>query len=148
MTDTVSPAQQAYPALCADLGHFYARQMQLLDSGEAEAWAATFTADGLFAPPSLPEPVRGRAALAAGVRSAHAALVAGGEVRRHVLSTAAVEPPAPDGSVRVRSYVQVVATRRGEDPRLLLMCVCEDLLVVEDGQWRVRERYVTRDDRP
>ncbi|MCQ6556737.1 nuclear transport factor 2 family protein [Streptomyces sp. C10-9-1] len=135
-------------SLSAGIQRFHARQMQLLDSGDAEAWAATFTEDGLFAPPSLPEPVRGRAALAAGVRTAHEALAAEGEVRRHVLTTAAVGDPEPDGSVRVRSYVQVVATRKDEAPRLLLMCVCEDVLVVEDGEWRVRERYVTRDDRP
>ncbi|GAA3046541.1 nuclear transport factor 2 family protein [Streptomyces roseofulvus] len=144
MRDTISPA---YASLCAEIQRFHARQMQLLDSGDAEAWAATFTEDGLFAPPSLPEPVRGRAALAAGVRAAHAELAAEGEVRRHLLTTAAVEDPGPDGSVRVRSYVQVVATRRDEAPRLLLMCVCDDVLVVEDGEWRVRERYVSRDDR-
>ncbi|MFD4664464.1 MULTISPECIES: nuclear transport factor 2 family protein [Streptomyces] len=145
MSETISPA---YASLCADIQWFYARQMHLLDSGDAEAWAATFTEDGLFAPPSVPEPVRGHAALAAGVRSAHAALAADGEVRRHLLTTAAMENPEPDGSVRVRSYVQVVATRRDEAPRLLLMCVCDDVLTVEDGRWRVRERYVTRDDRP
>ncbi|MFD3724744.1 nuclear transport factor 2 family protein [Streptomyces sp. NPDC058671] len=145
MRETVSPA---YASLYADIQRFHARQMRLLDSGDAEGWAATFTEDGLFAPPSLPEPVRGRAALAAGVRSAHAELAAAGEVRRHLLTTASVEEPDPDGSVRVHSYVQVVATRRDEAPRLLLMCVCEDVLVVEDGEWRVRERYVSRDDRP
>ncbi|MER8048063.1 nuclear transport factor 2 family protein [Streptomyces sp. NPDC094032] len=151
MSQTVSPAATSYAVLCAEVQRFHARQMQLLDSGEAEAWAATFTEDGLFAPPSLPEPVRGRAALAEGVRSAHAALAAEGETRRHLLTTAVVEEPAPedaDGAVRVRSYVQVVATRKGEAPRLLLMCVCEDVLVSEGGAWLVRERYVTRDDRP
>ncbi|MFI1809228.1 nuclear transport factor 2 family protein [Streptomyces sp. NPDC020422] len=147
MSQTVSPASTSYAALCAGVRRFHARQMQLLDSGDAEAWAATFTEDGLFAPPSLPEPVRGRAALAEGVRTAHAALVAEGEVRRHLLTTEVVEEPA-DGAVRVRSYVQVVATRKDDEPRLVLMCVCEDVLVSEDGEWRVRERYVTRDDRP
>ncbi|KQX56321.1 MULTISPECIES: nuclear transport factor 2 family protein [unclassified Streptomyces] len=145
MSETVSTA---YASLCADIQRFHARQMRLLDSGDAEGWAATFTEDGLFAPPSLPEPVRGRAALAAGVRAAHKELAAAGEVRRHVLTTAEVDEPDADGAVRVRSYVQVVATLRDQAPRLLLMCVCEDVLVVEDGAWRVRERYVTRDDRP
>ncbi|MDH6213154.1 nuclear transport factor 2 family protein [Streptomyces pseudovenezuelae] len=145
MLESVSPP---YASLCADVQRFHARQMHLLDSGDAEAWAATFTEDGLFAPPSAPEPIRGRAALAAGVRAAHEELAAEGETRRHLLTTTAVADPEPDGSVRVRSYVQVVATRRAEAPRLLLMCVCEDVLVVEDGEWKVRERYVSRDDRP
>ncbi len=34
------------------------------------------------------------------------------------------------------------------NPRLHLMCVCEDVLVRQDGELRVRERRVSRDDRP
>ncbi|MGW6603268.1 nuclear transport factor 2 family protein [Streptomyces sp. NPDC055036] len=131
----------------AQVRRFYARHMQLLDSGAADEWAATFTEDGSFAPPSLLEPVRGRAALAAGVRSSAAKLDAAGERHRHLLSMIHVEPAA-DGSLRVRSYAQIVATPRGGTPRLHLMCVCEDILVRENGELLVRERRVTRDDRP
>lgn len=133
--------------LYAEVQHFYARHMHLLDAGDGEGWAGTFTADGTFAMPSAPEPVRGRAALAAGVHEAAAKLRAAGEVHRHIFSMVAVEP-LPDGSLKVDSYTQIVATPHGGDPRLHLMCVCHDLLVREEGQLRVCERRVTRDDRP
>ncbi|SEF65945.1 SnoaL-like domain-containing protein [Thermomonospora echinospora] len=134
-------------AVYADVQQFYARHMHLLDAGAADEWAATFTEDGVFAPPSAPEPVRGRANLAAGVRESFAKLTAAGEVHRHLLSMVTVEPQ-PDGSLHVRSYAQVIATPRDGAARLHLMCVCADVLVRVDGELRVRERRVTRDDRP
>ncbi|MEU4532811.1 nuclear transport factor 2 family protein [Micromonospora ureilytica] len=133
--------------LHAEVQQFYARQMHLLDAGDGEGWAGTFTADGVFAMPSAPEPVRGRPTLAAGVHEAAAKLRAAGEVHRHIVGMVAVEP-LPDGTLKVDSYAQIVATPRGGHPRLHLMCVCHDLLVREKGQLRVRERRVTRDDRP
>lgn len=136
-----------FERLYAEVQQFYSRQMQLLDSGAAEEWAQTFTADGSFAPPSLPEPVRGRANLAAGARKAAAQRAEAGEVHRHLLGTTSVRPQ-PDGSLKATSYTQVVVTPRGGTPRTQLMCVCEDVLVREDGELRVRERHVTRDDRP
>jgi hypothetical protein len=131
----------------AEVQQFYARHMHLLDAFAAEEWARTFTEDGVFAPPSLPEPVRGRANLAAGLRKTAADLAEAGEVRRHCVMMIDVRPQG-DGTLAVRSYTQVISTVRGEDQsRLLLMCVCDDILVREDGELRVRERRVTRDDR-
>ncbi|GAB3013213.1 nuclear transport factor 2 family protein [Streptomyces pseudoechinosporeus] len=141
MSDAVS-AQ-----VVAEVQQFLAQHMQLLDSGDADGWARTFTEDGTFAPPSLPEPVQGRAELAAGVRKSAAALAEAGEVHRHVLTTVHIDPQGDD-SLRVRSYAQIIATPRGGEPRLHLMCVCEDILVREGGGLLVRERRVTRDDRP
>ncbi|MFC9975254.1 nuclear transport factor 2 family protein [Spirillospora sp. NPDC127200] len=134
-----------FERLYAEVQQFYARHMRLLDTGEVEEWSRTFTEDGSFLPPSLPEPVRGRAALAAAARKAAARLAEEGEVHRHVMGMVEVEP-APDGALSVRGYTQVVATPRGGPARLHLMCVCEDVLVREDGELRVRERRVTRDD--
>ncbi|AZK96232.1 MULTISPECIES: nuclear transport factor 2 family protein [Streptomyces] len=130
----------------AEVQQFYARHMHLLDAGDGEGWALTFTEDGSFAPPSLPEPVVGRDALAEGVNKAAAALTEAGEVHRHLLSMVAVEHGA-DGELSVRSYAQIIATPRGGSPRLHLMCVCDDVLVRVDGELKVRERRVTRDDR-
>ncbi|MFE5522220.1 nuclear transport factor 2 family protein [Streptomyces virginiae] len=141
MSDAVS-AQ-----VVADVQQFYARHMQLLDAGDADGWARTFTEAGVFAPPSLPEPVRGRVALAAGVRASAAGLAEAAEVHRHVLSMVHVDP-RDDGTLAVRSYAQIFATPRGGEPRLHLMCVCEDVLVREQGELLVKERRVTRDDRP
>jgi hypothetical protein len=114
---------------------FYARHFQLLDSGDAAGWADTFTADGWFWPSTLPEPVRGRAALLAGVRATHARLAEVGEQHRHW------------HALRVRCYAQIFAIPAGGQARLQLHCVCEDLLVRSaDGDWQVAERRVTRDD--
>ncbi|MFI1169776.1 nuclear transport factor 2 family protein [Streptomyces sp. NPDC020801] len=137
------PLEQIY----AEVQQFYARQMHLLDDGAADDWALTFTEDGTFAPPSLPEPVRGRPALAAGLRTATAALAKAGEVHRHLFSMIAVQPQDA-GTLHVRCYTQVIATPRGGQPRVHLMCVCEDVLVREEAELRVRQRRVTRDDRP
>ena len=152
---TQTENRQAYQAagevpferLYAEVQQFYAEHMHHLDSEEADEWAATFTEDGVFAPPSLPEPVRGRTALAEGVRRQAAQLVEIGERHRHCFLMMAVTP-RPDGTVYVRSYTQVIATPRDGQPRLHIMCECHDILVRVDGRLLVRERRVTRDDRP
>ncbi len=136
----------SFDSLYAEVQQFYADHMHLLDAGDGEGWARTFTEDGSFAPPSLPEPVVGRAALAEGVDKAAAALAEAGEVHRHLLGMVSVRP-GEDGSLSVRSYAQIIATARGGSPRLHLMCVCDDVLVRVDGELKVRERRVTRDDR-
>ncbi|MEU4820045.1 nuclear transport factor 2 family protein [Micromonospora aurantiaca] len=142
-TDQTAGATHTY----ARVQDFYARHMHLLDAGEAAEWAAMFTPDGVFVPPSAPEPIRGRQALEAGVRSAAAALADKGEQVRHLLTMAAVEPRA-DGVLFVRSYTQVVVTPQGGQPRLDIMCVCEDELVAAGDELLVRHRRVTRDDLP
>lgn len=139
--------RQAIAEIYAEVQNFYARHMYLLDSGAAQEWADTFTADGVFAPPSAPEPIVGRAALAAGVRESVIRLRERAEQHRHVLLSVDVQPQR-DGSLLVRSYAQVIATPRGGEPRLHLMCVTHDVLVREDGELRVKHRRVSRDDQP
>ncbi|MEU4209214.1 nuclear transport factor 2 family protein [Streptomyces sp. NPDC026206] len=130
--------------LRAEIEQFYARHMQLLDSGDAEGWARTFTEDGTFALPGRPGPSRGRAELAEGARRAFAGHTAAGETHRHwhgMLDISARD----DGTVHVRCYALVVLTPRGGDPRLHRSCVCEDVLVTVGSEWQVRTRCVTRD---
>ncbi|MGW6458108.1 nuclear transport factor 2 family protein [Streptomyces sp. NPDC055078] len=134
-------------SLYAEVQQFYAHHMHLLDAGDGAGWAGTFTEDGSFAPPSKPEPVVGRAALTEGVNRAAAGLAEAGETHRHLLSMVRVLPHE-DGALSVRSYAQIIATPKGGSPRLHLMCVCDDVLVRVDGELKVRERRVTRDDRP
>jgi 3-phenylpropionate/cinnamic acid dioxygenase small subunit len=140
-----TPAESTHAELYAQVQQFYARHFQLLDAGRAEEWAQTFTTDGWFWPKLLPEPVRGRAALAAGVRRTHEKLAAEDVQHRHWHGMLDVQP-RPDGSLDVRCYALIFATPRGDAPRLHLTCVCEDVLVREDGEWRVAQRRVTRDD--
>ncbi|WP_328406280.1 nuclear transport factor 2 family protein (plasmid) [Streptomyces sp. NBC_00390] len=137
----------AFASLYAEVQQFYASHMQRLDSGAADEWADDFTQDGSFHPPTLPQPVRGRAALAAAVRDAHAGLRAAGEQHRHWHGMLSVTPQ-DDGSLHVRCYALVFATPKGGEPRPHRSCVCEDVLVREDGELRINRRTVTRDDMP
>jgi 3-phenylpropionate/cinnamic acid dioxygenase small subunit len=146
---TASLAATAPPTtleeLYAQVQLFYANHMQLLDDGKAEEWAQTFTEDGTFGAPNYPQPARGRAALAAGVRQTHAELLASGVRRRHWHGMVSVRRN-DDGTLSVRCYALVFHTPRGEATQLHRTCVCQDTLVWEDGGWRVRDRVVTRDD--
>jgi 3-phenylpropionate/cinnamic acid dioxygenase small subunit len=139
------PAAEA-AVLHAEVQQFYARQMQLFDLYRPLEWADTFTEDAIFDVPTLPEPVRGRAALIASTRRAHAQLAEAKEQHRHVIGMLDVRPQA-DATVQVRSYAVVYATTVGRESRVHRMCVCEDILVRDTaGQLQVGSRRVTRDD--
>ncbi len=130
----------------AEVQQFYAHHIHLMDEGRAEEAALTFTEDAsMVSPPKIVEPIRGRANLAAGLRKAADTLIADGVRYRRCHTMIAVEPQ-PDGRLYVRAYVQVVRTQRGGQSVLHAMCVCEDVLVREDGALKVLERVVTRDD--
>lgn len=131
----------------AQVQQFYAEHMHLLDSGAVDAWASTFTPDATFDVPTLPEPLRGRAALAESLRRTTEELAAEGVQRRHWHGMVAVFPN-PDGTLRVRCYALVFSTPRGGQPALHRVCVCEDVLVRESGRLLVQRRRVTRDDLP
>ncbi|MFE1252131.1 nuclear transport factor 2 family protein [Streptomyces sp. NPDC058735] len=131
--------------LHAEVQQFYAHQMQLLDLGEAERWAHTFTEDATFAVPTLPEPVRGRAGLVAATTRAAAELAAAGQRHRHFIGMLDVRP-RNDGAVAVRSYAIVYASQVGGESRVHRVCVCDDVLLRRDGELRVSARTVTRDD--
>ncbi|MBB2744979.1 UNVERIFIED_ORG: hypothetical protein FHR35_004828 [Microbispora rosea subsp. rosea] len=125
--------------------HFYARQMQLLDDGKADEWAATFTEDAVFAANARPEPVRGRADIAAGARQATEQLALDGLVRRHWLGMLSVDTRS-DGTVLARSYALVISTPKGGQAGIHVSTVCADVLVWDGDDLLVRSRHVTRDD--
>ncbi|KMS77329.1 hydroxylacyl-CoA dehydrogenase [Streptomyces viridochromogenes] len=132
--------------LRAEVEHFYAWQMQLLDSRACEEWAATFTPDGVFDANGLPAPAKGREAITAGARAAGERLTAEGLVHRHWLGMLTVGEQ-PDRTIRARSYALVIETERDGASRLHRSTVCEDVLVrAEDGSLLVSRRKVTRDD--
>jgi hypothetical protein len=141
-------AQSAEPVISGDLyqelQHFYAIQMQYLDHGEIDKWVLTFTDDGVFATNTM-APARGRAAIAEGARRAARELDRKGIVQRHWLGMLAVQPGA-DGTLRTRCYAQVIESPQGCQAALRLSALCEDVLVLRDGGWLVRERRVSRDD--
>lgn len=129
----------------SDVTELYARQSQAIDDGDAEGWARTFTADGVFVSPTHGEPVRGFEALrrfAAGVRAGH---VARGIQERHWLNSVVAE--AADGLVRARAYLMIVRIGPGGRPELARHVVIQDDLV-EDGPLLVRHRRVSVDPGP
>lgn len=131
--------------LYQEVQQFYARQMHLLDAGQAEQWSETFTEDGVFAANAHPEPSVGRANIAAAVRRAVDDLAARRVVRRHWLGMLDVEAITED-SARARSYALVIETPIGGSTDLRLSTTCEDLLVRHGDRWLVQERRVARDD--
>jgi 3-phenylpropionate/cinnamic acid dioxygenase small subunit len=134
--------------LYCQVQQFYARQMQLLDQGDAAGWAQTCAPEGVFAANAHPEPVCGRPAITAAARRAIDELSAAGEVRRHWLGMLAVSP-GDDGTVSARSYALIFQTKIGGQATLRLSTVCQDALVPDGaGDWLVAHRQVTRDDLP
>ncbi|OZM76849.1 nuclear transport factor 2 family protein [Pseudonocardia sp. MH-G8] len=136
-----------------EIHQLYGHQAHRIDSGDAEGWAATFTPDGVFSSPTYPGRVVGTSQLIAFAERFTADALAAGEVRRHVVSTLAVDAPEPgrtDGrgsdELDVRAYLQVVATPRGGVPRLVRLATLLDRVVRHEGGWRVRARTVQRDD--
>ncbi|MDL5205398.1 nuclear transport factor 2 family protein [Streptomyces sp. ALI-76-A] len=138
-------AEPAFGDLYAQVQQFYSHQMQLFDAHDAERWAATFTEDAVFDVPTLDEPVRGRADLAANVLRNKAQQEHGGRQLRHWIGMLDVRSRRDD-ELRTRCYALVYVTERGGSSKLLRVCVMEDVLVRARGTWLTRHRVVTRDD--
>ncbi|MFF4508488.1 nuclear transport factor 2 family protein [Streptomyces sp. NPDC001401] len=135
---------QSFVGLYEQVQQFYARQMQLLDGGEVDAWADTFAEDGVFVTNAQPGPTVGRRALAAGAREAVEYLTAQGIQRRHMLGTVSVT--GREGArVSVRSYVLLVETARGGRAAVLCSATCEDVLELGPDGLAVLRREVSRD---
>ncbi|MGW1354272.1 nuclear transport factor 2 family protein [Streptomyces sp. NPDC002409] len=133
-------------ALYVEVQQFYARQVRLLDDLRAEEFAATFTADGVFAPsPGIP-PARGREAIAAELRAAHVRRFGTEPVRRrHWYNMLSVDP-GPDDSLITHYYTLVMVSRPWDPvPVVSPSSVVEDVLVYEGGELHTRERRVTPD---
>jgi 3-phenylpropionate/cinnamic acid dioxygenase small subunit len=124
----------------------YARQSRLIDGGDAAGWAATFTADGEFHSPSYPEPAIGTAALTAFAERFRDAGRETGVVSRHVVTNVDVLPGADEDTVLAHAYLQIVATARGGDSRLVRLTTVTDRLVRRADRWLVARRDVRRDD--
>ncbi|PTR24955.1 3-phenylpropionate/cinnamic acid dioxygenase small subunit [Rhodococcus sp. OK519] len=128
-----------------EIHQLYGRQSHLIDEGHAVEWAATFTADGEFHSPSYPAPVVGTAALTEFADTFFANASVAGEVHRHVLTNIAVDRVGDD-ELDVHAYLQIVATRIGDESRLVRFTTVADRVVRVGGQWRIARRVVRRDD--
>ena len=133
-----------------EVAGFYARQMRRLDEGDAEGWAATFTEDAVCHISTRPEPMRGRAELTAGARTATAASAAAGQQRRHTTGMFEIEE-RPGGALRVRAYTVVYATDARGASWVHQVCTCTDTLVRPGGAERgllVQDRRIDVDGVP
>jgi 3-phenylpropionate/cinnamic acid dioxygenase small subunit len=146
MTETI-PDTGAFvtPACYVTVQQFYAWQMGLLDDGQSDAWADTFTTDAVFAEPGLPEPLHGREAIRASVRERTARLRRERLTQRHWFAMLTVTETA-DG-VNTRNYALAVATPQGGELAIRGHAVCLDELVAHGGSWLVRRRTIRPDNR-
>lgn len=131
--------------LYLEVQQFYAWQMRLLDDGLTAQWAQTFTEDGVFDANGHPHPVQGRDKIAAGALAARKALDEADIRHRHWLGMITVIEQE-DGDLLVRSYATVIEIPHGGAASLRFSTVCEDLLVRVNGELKIKDRQVIRDD--
>ncbi|OZC61779.1 hypothetical protein CH306_09995 [Rhodococcus sp. 15-725-2-2b] len=132
-------------ATVAEIQLLYGRQSHAIDSGRATEWAETFTADGVFDSPSYPEPEAGRDRLIAFAQRFFDSASDANERRRHVITNIAVDLVSVD-ELAVDCYLQIMATPRGGETRLVRFTSVRDRVVRVDDRWRIQHRTVTRDD--
>jgi len=130
--------------LYAQVQSFYARQMQALDAGRFEQYAATFTTDGVFQHSPGTPPAQGQAEIVAVLSEFHKRFENDPVQRRHWFNHVALDPN-PDGSIESTVYALVVTTRPGGKPEIAPSCVVQDVLVVDGDGIRLRSRRVTHD---
>ena len=127
-----------------DVQQFYARQMHVQDLPDVAGWVLTFTEDGTFWSNAMDAPLVGRDAIEAATVPSARDRAAAGVIRRHVVTTLAVEP-REDGDLDARSYILVTETRPGESSQLYVSTLCEDVLTPAADGWLVRSRRVHLD---
>jgi hypothetical protein len=122
----------------------YARQSHLIDGGDADGWAATFTADGVFESPTYRLTAVGHAELARFAADSNGAALARGVQLRHWIGQVVIDPA--DGGADVLAYLVIVATSC-EGSRIDRSVRIVDVLTRTAHGWRVASRKVFRDDR-
>ncbi|MEU8465502.1 nuclear transport factor 2 family protein [Streptomyces sp. NPDC029003] len=140
-----TPRSREFSVLYAEVQHFYAQQLRILDAHDAGAWPDTFTEDAVFEGPQLSAPVRVRDGLTGRVRAGAARERRAGSRLDHWIGMLDVRPQA-DGSLRTRCSALAYVTPGGGGSRVLYVYVMEDVLVRTHGTWRTAHRRVTRDD--
>lgn len=133
-------------ALYAQVQQFYAGQVRTLDEMRADAFAASFTEDGVFDHRPGAEPLVGHAAISGAVRAYQETKHAVDPVqRRHWFNMVQVFPQ-DDGSIRTEYYAVVYQTRPNvSEPLVGPSCSVTDVLVLEDGELRTKFRKVSPD---
>jgi actinorhodin biosynthesis protein ActVIA len=140
MTNTLTSVD-----LYAAVQHFYARQMQLIDSGHFEAYADTFTEDGVFQHTPGRAPAVTRPGIVRDLLEFNERFAGAPVKRRHWFDMIALDLQ-DDGTIVSTYYALVVTVRPGvKQPEIGPSCTVHDVLVLEDGQLRNKSRHVEHD---
>ncbi|MEU5280215.1 nuclear transport factor 2 family protein [Streptomyces asoensis] len=129
--------------LYIEVKNFYARQMRVLDDLDIERFTATFTEDGSVAHPHRGEKVEGREAMRAKMKSMLPMYE--GLVTRHWFDHFLIEETEGDG-LRVTYYSLVTQTNTKDEVHFFSSSSVEDQMVREEGELRIRERVIHRDN--
>ncbi len=120
-----------------DIQELLARYNHAIDSGDAAAWAATFTADGTFTS-------GGRTHAGSEALRAFATDFAGRlPGSRHWNDNLIIEGAGDEATARC--YLQLLKTGGGEPATLVTTARYEDTLRRVAGAWRFASRTVVRD---
>lgn len=126
----------------AAVRNLYARQAHLIDSGQHDDWAHTFTPDGQFHSPTYGQPAIGYEQLAGISKAFSDAAQNSGERHRHLVDNIwVVECDAT--SAHVRAYLSIVATKKAGETRILRIVTLDDQLTMTEEGWLVSRRMVT-----
>ncbi len=142
MAPTTLDAQET-----ADIQQLYARQMQAIDAGEAEAWAQTFAPEGTFSSPSYGRTYTGRQELRGFAEAFARSAAKAGATRRHWTNALLLERDG-QGGVTARCYALILASRTGAPVEIERCVVLHDRLERADGGWRFTSRRVEVDGAP
>lgn len=124
---------------------FYARQNVAIDEGDAQAWAATYTADGSFASPTYGGQVVGRENLIEFALRARDQLAAEGIQQRHWVNNVVIDA----SSSSARAYMMILRTDSAGSASLLRLITVEDRFQINaDGTLSMRSRKVSWEHSP
>lgn len=127
----------------AEVRHFYAHQIRLLDAADVDGFAATFTEDGVMRHTSRDDHVQGREAIVDSLKASFANH--SGVVPRHWFDHLLVESVAAD-TVTVSYYALVSLTDAEGRVEFQPTCLVDDVLVVRGDRILTRSRTIRRDD--
>ena len=119
-----------------EIRQLYARYAHTIDTGDAEGWADTFTADGVFAN------AHGRAALVEFVHTVYKQNQEVGRQSRHWNNQILIEPTAEGAA---GTCYLVLYNTGVTPPAIRLTGVYKDALVKTPNGWRFESRVVERD---
>jgi len=126
----------------AAVRNLYARQAHLIDSGQHDDWAHTFTPDGQFHSPTYGQPAIGYEQLAGISKAFSQAAQKSGERHRHLVDNIWVVE-CDETRAQVRAYLSIVATKEAGETRILRIVTLDDQLAMTKQGWQVSRRMVT-----